>query len=114
MTVASSLTKLFIPPFGSTVQEDHDVHIAVGTRVEPPQIPGHTKYVRSVRQPFPFNTGLRFSREMAVATIGPFQMLSSLCVIYTNFTILRHFLLKLWRNEIAPCIICSECVFVSV
>jgi hypothetical protein len=84
----------------------HDVQIAVGTRAEPPQncyieqIPGNTNYTRSVRQPFPSNIGLRFSREMAVATIGPFQMLRSLCVIDTNFTILRHFLLKLRRNEI--------------
>jgi hypothetical protein len=51
------------------------------TRVEPPQncyiaqIPGHTNYAWSVRQPFPSNTGLRFSRKMAVATIGPFQIL---------------------------------------
>jgi hypothetical protein len=88
------------PTFRSTLQDDHNVQIAVGTRVEPPQIPGHTNYIRSVRQPFPSNTGLRFSREMAVTTIGPFQMLRSLCVIDTNFTILRHFLLKLWRNEI--------------
>jgi hypothetical protein len=36
----------------------------------------------------------------AVATIGLFQMLRSLCVIDTNFTILLHFLLKLWRSEI--------------
>jgi hypothetical protein len=82
------------------------VQIAVGTRVEPPQniyialIPGHANYARSVRQPFSSHTGLRFSREMAVATIGPFQMLRSLCVIDTNFTKWRHFLLKLWRNEI--------------
>jgi hypothetical protein len=81
-------------------KKDHDVQIAAGTRVEPPQIPGHTNYARSVRQSFPSNTGLRFFREMAVATIGPFQMLRSLCVIDTNFTILRHFLLKLCRNEI--------------
>jgi hypothetical protein len=57
---------------------------------------------------------------MAIATIGPFQMLRSLCVIDTNFTILRHFLIKLWRNETlryfirtlynAPCIICSNYV----
>jgi hypothetical protein len=53
--------------FGSTSQKDHDVQIAVGTRVEPPQFSGHTNYARSVRQPFPSNTGLRFSREMAVA-----------------------------------------------
>src|SRR5215510_1983646 len=40
--------------FGSTSQEDHDVHIAVGTRVERPQncyyiaqFPGHTNYARS-------------------------------------------------------------------
>jgi hypothetical protein len=85
---------------------DHDVQIAIGTRVEPPQncyiaqIPGHTNYAWSVSQPFPFNTDLRFSREMTVATIVPFQMLRSLCVIDMNFTILRHFLLKLWRNEI--------------
>jgi hypothetical protein len=82
------------------------VQIAIGMRVEPPQncyiaqIPGHTNYARSVRQPFPSNIGLRLSREVAVATIGPFQMLRSLCVIVTKFTILRHFLLKLWRNEI--------------
>jgi hypothetical protein len=86
--------------FGSTSQEENDVQIAVGTRVEPPQIPVHANYARSVRQPFPSNTGLRFSREMTVATIGPLQMLRSLCVIDINFTILRHFLLKLWRNEI--------------
>jgi hypothetical protein len=86
--------------FGSMSQVDHNVQIAVVTRVEPPQISGHTIYAWSVRQPFPSNTGLRVSREMAVATVGPFQMLRSLCVIDTNFTILRHFLLKLWRNEI--------------
>jgi hypothetical protein len=44
--------------FGSTSQEDKDVQIAIGTRVEPPQIPGHTNYTRSVRQPFPSDTGL--------------------------------------------------------
>jgi hypothetical protein len=65
-----------------------------------PQISGHTKYAWSVRQPFISNTDLRFSREMAVATIEPFQILHSMCVIDTNFTILRHFLLKLWRKEI--------------
>jgi hypothetical protein len=85
---------------------DHDVQIAVGTRVESPQncyiaqIPGHTNYSRSVRQQFFSNTGLLFSREMTVSTIGPFQIWRSLCVIDTNFTILRHFLLKLWRNGI--------------
>jgi hypothetical protein len=57
---------------------DHDVQVSFGTRVEPPQncyitqIPGHTKYTW-VRQPFPSNTGLRFSCETAVATVGPFQ-----------------------------------------
>jgi hypothetical protein len=85
---------------------DHDIQIAVETRVELPQncyiaqIPGHTNYAWSVRQPFPSNTGLRFSRKMAVATIGPFQMLCSLCVIDMNFTTLQHLLLNLWRNEI--------------
>jgi hypothetical protein len=80
---------------------DYDVQIAVGTSVEPPQncyiaqIPGHTNYSRSVRQPFFSNTGLRFSREMGLAIIGPFQMLRLLCVIDTDFTILIHFLLKL-------------------
>jgi hypothetical protein len=59
----------------------------------------HTNYARSVRQPFLSNIGLRFSRKIAVTAIGPFQMLRSLCVIDTNFTILRQFLLKLWRNE---------------
>jgi uncharacterized FAD-dependent dehydrogenase len=60
---------------------DHDVQIDVGTRVELPQnyiaqIPGHTNYARSVRQPFPSNTSFYFSRKMAVATIGPFQILT--------------------------------------
>jgi hypothetical protein len=87
-------------------QEDHDVQIAVRTRVEPrqnryiTQIPGHTNYTRLVRQPFPSNTGLRFSRELTVVTIGPFQMLHSLCVISMNFMILQHFLLKLSHNKI--------------
>src|SRR5215510_13649242 len=71
--------------FGSTSSVDHDVQIAFGTRVEPPQIPGHTNYARSVRQPFPSSIGLHFSREMEVATIRPFQMLRSLCVIDKNF-----------------------------
>jgi hypothetical protein len=75
-------------------------------RVDPPQncyivqIPGRTNHTQSVKQPFPSNNGLRFSREMSIATIGPFQILRSLCVIHTNFTILRHFLHKLRRNEI--------------
>jgi hypothetical protein len=63
-------------------------------------VPGQTNYDRSMRQPFPSNAGLRFSREKAVVTLGPFQMLRSLCVIDTNVTILRHFLLKLRSNEI--------------
>ena len=49
---------------------------------------------------FPPTLLYAFFREMAAATIGPFHMLGSLCVIDTNFTILRHFLLKLWSNEI--------------
>jgi len=97
--------EIFHTTFVSTSQEDHDVQIVVGTRTEPPQncyiaqIPGHTNDARSVRQPFPSNTRLSFFCEMAIATIGPFHMLRSLCVIDTNFTILRHFLLKLWRKE---------------
>jgi hypothetical protein len=79
-----------------------DVNIVLGEtpQEELPQncyitlFPGHTNYAQSVRQPFPSNTGLRFSCEMALATIGPFQMLRSLCVIDTNFKILRHFLPK--------------------
>jgi hypothetical protein len=52
---------------------DHDVKIAVGTRVEPQQnyniaqIRGHTNYARSGRQPFPSNSGLCFYHKMAVA-----------------------------------------------
>jgi hypothetical protein len=67
--------KIVHTTFGSTSQEDHDVQITVGTRVEPPQTPRHTNYAWSVRQLFPSNTGLRFSREMAVSTIRQFQML---------------------------------------
>jgi hypothetical protein len=88
----------------STSQEDHDVQIYVGTRVERPQIPGTIEHTRSVRKPFPSNTDLRFSREMAVATIGQFQMICSLYVIDTNFMILRHFLLMLWRKRNPPII----------
>jgi hypothetical protein len=76
------------------MSHDHDFQIAVEMRAEPPQncynaqIPGYTNYARSVRQPFPSNTDLRFSSEMAKATIGPFQMLRSMCVIDTNLAIL--------------------------
>jgi hypothetical protein len=48
--------------FGSTSQEDHDVQFAVGTCVEPPQIPGHPNYARSVRQPFPSKSFTLFPR----------------------------------------------------
>jgi hypothetical protein len=54
---------------------DHDIQIAVRMHVEPPrncyitQIPGHTNYTWSVRQPFSSNTGLCFSCKMAVMTI---------------------------------------------
>jgi hypothetical protein len=65
-------------------------------------IQGLYKLSEEVRQPFSSKTGLHFPHEMAVATIGPFQMLHLLCVIDTNFTIWRHFLLKLWRNKILP------------
>jgi hypothetical protein len=75
---------MMLPPFEigmfAVSYGDRDVQISIGTRVEPPQncyiaqIPGHTNYVRSVRQSFSPSTGLRFSRDMAVATIGPFQM----------------------------------------
>jgi hypothetical protein len=57
----------------AVLYSNHDVQIAFGTRVEPPQncyiaqIPGHTNYARSARQQFPSKAGLRFSREMAVA-----------------------------------------------
>jgi hypothetical protein len=54
----------------------------------------------------PSNIGLCFSREMAVATIGPFQMLRSLCVIDTNFKILRQFLLKLLA-AVFFCVLCN-------
>jgi hypothetical protein len=71
---------------------DHNTQIAFATHVESPpncymsQISGHTNYAWSVRQPFLSNTGLRFSREMAVVTVRPFQMLCSLCVIDMNLT----------------------------
>jgi hypothetical protein len=61
---------------------DQDVQISFGMRVEQPQnfciaqIPEYTNYARSARQPFPSNTGLSFSREMAVATIKLFQNLT--------------------------------------
>jgi hypothetical protein len=75
--------------FGSTSQENHASERALNHhKTVIAQIPGHTNYARSARQQFRSHTGLRFSREIAVATIGPFQMLRSLCVIDTNFTIL--------------------------
>jgi hypothetical protein len=83
----------------------HDVQIAVGTRVEPPQnyyiaqIPEHTDYARSVAANS-LQHWFTLSLEMTIAIIGPFQMLRSPSVIDTNFTILWHFILKLWHNEI--------------
>jgi hypothetical protein len=54
-----------------------------------PAKPSRACLVWCSRLPFPSNTGICFSHEMAVATVGPFQMLRSLCVI-----------LKLLCNEI--------------
>jgi hypothetical protein len=78
--------------------------------VEPPQnhyiaqITGHTNYARSVRQLFPSNTGLRFSREMTVTTIKPFWMLRSLCVIDMNFTSYSSYgVTKSSDNLYVPC-----------
>jgi hypothetical protein len=102
MTDASSVTKLFIPPSDRRLSRTTTFKLPSERALNCHKIPGHTNYVRSVRQPFPSNTDLRFSREMAVATIGPLQMLRSLCVIDTNFTILGHFLLKLLCNENPP------------
>jgi hypothetical protein len=76
------------------------------TSVQPPQncyiaqIPGHK--LRSVGEAAISlqHWFMLFSREALVTIIEPFQMLRSRCVMDTNFTILLHFLLKLWRNEI--------------
>jgi hypothetical protein len=81
MTVASSVTKFFISPSDRHLRSTTTSKLASEHAFNRHKIPGNTNYARSVRQPFPSNTGLRFSREMAVATIGPFQMLHSLCVI---------------------------------
>jgi hypothetical protein len=69
MTLLPFETGMFAVPLVTTTSK---------LRVELPQncyiaqIPGHTDYARSVRQPFPSNTDLCFFREIAVATIGPF------------------------------------------
>jgi hypothetical protein len=97
MTDASSVKKFFIPPSDRGLRRSTKSKLPSKRTLNRHKIPGHTNYARSGRQPIS-NTGLRFSREMA--TIGPFQIVHSLCVIDTNFTILRHFLLKLWCNEI--------------
>jgi hypothetical protein len=90
MTDAFSVTKLFILPSNRRLRRTTTSKLPSERALNHHKIQGHTKYARSVRQPFPSNTGLRFSREMAVATIGPFQLLRSLCVIDTNFKILRQ------------------------
>jgi hypothetical protein len=96
----SSVTKLFIPPSDRRLRRTTKSKLPSERALNRHSIPGHTNHAQSLRQPFNSNTGLRYSREMAVATKGLFQMLRSLCVIDTNFTILRHSLLKLWRNDI--------------
>jgi hypothetical protein len=83
MTDASSVTKLFTPPSDRCLKRTTTSKLPSERTLNRHKIPGNTNYAWSVRQPFPSNTGLRFSREMAVATIGQFQMLSSLCVIDT-------------------------------
>jgi hypothetical protein len=95
MTDTSYVTELFIPPSDRRLKRPTTSKLPSKSALNRHKIPVHTTYARSVRKPFHFNTGLCFSREMAVATIGPFQMLRSLCVIDMNFTTLRHFLLKL-------------------
>jgi hypothetical protein len=86
---------------GETSQEDHDVQITVGTRVEPlHRANSRTHLLRSVGEAaISFQhwfTLFPRDRSSDYRTIP----LRSQCVIDTNFTILRHFLLKLWRNEI--------------
>jgi hypothetical protein len=74
MIDASSVTKLFIPPSDRRLRRTTTSKLPSERVLNQPQIPGHTNYARSVRQPVSSNTGLRFSHEMTVATIGPFKM----------------------------------------
>ena len=84
LKVASSVTKLFIPPLDRCIRRTMTSNLPSKRALDHHKIVTlckfqDTNYAWSVRQPFPSNTGLHFSCEMAVATIGPFQMLRSLC-----------------------------------
>jgi hypothetical protein len=88
ITDAVSVMKLFILPLDQCIRRTMTSKLRSKRALNCHKIPGHTDYAWSVRQSFPSNTGLCFSCEMAVVPIGPFQILCSLCVINTNFTIL--------------------------
>jgi hypothetical protein len=91
---------------GMFVVSKSGVQIAVGKGVEPLQ-----KWLHGANS---WTHQLRSDSEAAISfqhwfTLFPRDVISdyrtipnvrSLCVIDTNCTILRHFLLKLWRNEI--------------
>jgi hypothetical protein len=87
--------------FGLTTLEDHDVQIAVGMPVEPPQrcyfsqIQAHTNYALLEGQPFCQTMMYAFPREMALAALRPFQMYVHCVVFDTNFNIMSHFQLKI-------------------
>jgi hypothetical protein len=100
--------------FGSTSQEGPDVQIAVGTRVEPPQIPGHTNYDRSVRQQFPLQQWFTLFPRDGSGDYRTIPNVSSLCVIDANFTILRQLLFQLWHNEIYNHPVLSPCTLQGI
>jgi hypothetical protein len=80
----------------SKFQEDHDIYITVGTRVEPPQN-SRTHQLRSVG-------------EAAISlqhwfTLFPrdgssdYRTIPNVTLTVCNFTMLRQFLLKLWLKK---------------
>jgi hypothetical protein len=85
---------------------DHDVQISVGTRIEPPQNSLHRANARTHQLCSVGEAAIYLQHWFTLfpqdesSDYRIIQMLRSLCVIDTNYTILRHFLLKLWRNEI--------------
>jgi hypothetical protein len=102
MTDAGLGREIVHTTFGLTTLEDHNVQIAVGTPLEPPQHcyfsqnQAHTNYVRSVgRAAILSNNDVCFSREMALASLRPFQMYVYCVVFDTNFNIMAHFQLKI-------------------
>jgi hypothetical protein len=87
MKDASSVTKLFIPPSDRRLRRTTSSKLPSECALNHHKTVTLHKFQDTSTTLGRWGSHLQFPREMAVATVGPFQMLRSLCVIDMNFMI---------------------------